>query len=624
MEIDSRSRLQASHRARLRIVGIAALHGGVWLAALAVAARLVGVHGLGQAQVMALALLVLAVKTATAWWLGSFAELWLHTSLEDLIALLESAVLTSLPLAAVLAMAPALGAPPQLAFVDAAMAVLVLAPLRVAPRIARELLWPALTRRRRRVVLAGRAEAIDLDLRRRNRQPGPGERVVGLVLEGEDMSGSLLRRVPVLDQAELERQLERRAVSEVLLVPPASPAFVGALERLCRRERTQFRQAASLTALGELLRAPEQLLERAPATVDQESIRAAVGGKRVLVTGAGGSIGSELVRQLLSLGPRALICVDRSENALFNIERELAARAGEVALSFHIVDARDAAAVQRLFASQRPEIVFHAAAHKHVPMMERHPCEAVLNNVIGTRTIADAAEGSGVEAFIFISTDKAVNPCSVMGATKRLGELYVRARAGRSRTRFAAVRFGNVLGSSGSVLLIFIEQIQRGGPVTVTHPEMRRFFMLIPEACRLVLAASAFARGGELFVLDMGEPVRVLDLAHRVIERAGLRPGVDIPIIFSGARPGEKLVEELIYPDEERAPCAQAGMHAVAIDAVEPSWLNAAIDVLAEAAEAGNQREVLRLLGELVPDFAQGRRHEDEEQRREADVKAFM
>ena len=282
-------------------------------------------------------------------------------------------------------------------------------------------------------------------------------------------------------------------------------------------------------------------------------------GRRVLVTGAGGSIGSEVCRQAMRFLPERLVLLERSEPALFAIEQELQSRWVGSDVAAVLADVTDAARLDRVFEAERPDVVVHAAAHKHVPMMERHPGEAVKNNALGTATVADAARRHGARSFVLVSTDKAVNPTSVMGATKRVAEMVVQsarcevrgaARAPRTsrlapRTSFSAVRFGNVLGSSGSVVPTFARQIAEGGPVTVTHPAMRRFFMTIPEAASLVLQAGAMGRGGEVFVLDMGEPVSILSLAEAMIRRAGLRPGVDVPVRFTGVRPGEKLEEEL-------------------------------------------------------------------------------
>lgn len=354
--------------------------------------------------------------------------------------------------------------------------------------------------------------------------------------------------------------------------------------------------------LDDLLRG-DQLLDRPPIALDEAAIARLVQSRRVLVTGAGGSIGSELARQLLRYAPGILYLADRSENALFWIDRDLRERVPSATIETRLVDVRDGAGVARLFATARPDVVFHAAAHKHVPMMERHPSEAVLNNVLGTRTVGDAAHRANVETFVFISTDKAVNPTSVMGATKRLGELYVQGMARRSHTRFVAVRFGNVLGSSGSVLPIWLEQIRRGGPVTVTHPEMRRYFMSIPEACRLVLQAGALGGGGEVFVLDMGQPVKIVDLARRMIERAGFTPDRDVSIVFSGPRPGEKLFEQLTLADEAATQTRHPGIWIGKIDEVAWPRLSDALEALFDLALRGADSAVVRAMAELIPEY---------------------
>ncbi len=547
--------------------------------------------------------LFITVQLATTGVLGSFHELWSHTGLEDLVALVAESTLSTLTLAAILLVAPSLAAPP-LAFVDGGLALLFLAALRVAPRVWREVVRPRWRERSRAVVLVGRPELVDLELRRMTRQPAGKDRVAGLVLDGPPLDGARMHRLRVLGRPELERMIIARRVAEVTVVPPTSAGFSRTLEKLCRVHRVPFRPAASLLALSELLHSAEQLLDRQSSRDGDASCRQAVAGKTVLVTGAGGSIGRELSLQLLACRPRKLVLVNRGENSLFHAERALAAvNDSDCEIEGHVLDVRSASGIQRLFARHRPELVFHAAAHKHVPLMERHPAEAVLNNVGGARVVAQAAHGYGAEGFVFVSTDKAVRPTSIMGATKRIGELYVRALAARSTTRFVSVRFGNVLGSNGSVLPIFIEQVQRGGPVTVTHQDMTRYFMSIPEACRLVLRASARGKGGELYVLEMGRPVRIVDLAARVIERAGLRPGEDVPILFSGARPGEKLTEELMS-DRERASARVAdGVWSVDIEELPLERLGADLDELLELAESGDDLAVRQRLAELLPEF---------------------
>ena len=544
-----------------------------------------------------------AVQLATTGLLGSFHELWSHTSLEDLVALVAESTLSTLTLAATLLAAPSLGTP-QVAFVDGGLALVFVAALRVAPRIWREVVRPRWAGRSRAVLLVGRPELVDLELRRLRRQPAGPDRVAGLVLDGPPLDGSRMHRLRILSRPEVERLMAARRVHEVTMVPPTSGAFSSGLQKLCNVHRVPFRPAASLLALTELVHSAEQLLERTSQREPDAPGREAITGKTVLVTGAGGSIGSELSLQLLACRPRKLILVNRGENSLFHAERALAAaNECDCEIEGHVLDVRNEAAVQRLFARYRPQLVYHAAAHKHVPLMERHPSEAVLNNVGGARVVAQAAHGYGAEGFVFISTDKAVRPTSIMGATKRIGELYVRALAARSTTRFVSVRFGNVLGSNGSVLPIFIEQVQRGGPVTVTHAEMTRYFMSIPEACRLVLRASVRGRGGELYVLEMGRPMRIVDLAARVIERAGLRPGEDVPITFSGTRPGEKLNEELMSTSERASARVADGVWSVDIEELSLDRLGLDLDELLEVAETGDDLEVRRRLSMLLPEF---------------------
>ena len=389
------------------------------------------------------------------------------------------------------------------------------------------------------------------------------------------------------------------------------------------------------------------LLGRPPIDLDTPELQRFLAGKRILVTGAGGSIGSEICRQAMRFCPDRLILVERAENALFEIDRELRHNWVGSDIRPAIGDVCDAWRVGQVFQSERPQVVFHCAAHKHVPMMEAHPCEAIKNNVFGTKTVADASCESGVAAFVLVSTDKAVNPTSVMGATKRFAELYVQSLNGGSGvrgqaselgregsgfraqkspdayhlnteprtlnpgaprnlnpcTRFVAVRFGNVLGSSGSVVPIFQKQIEAGGPVTVTHPEMKRYFMTIPEASQLVMQAGAIGQGGEIFVLDMGAQVRIVDLATELIRRNGLRPQEDIEIRFTGIRPGEKLYEELATDDEQTCPTAHQKIRVWQLPAADPQQVEGDLDLLARAAETGNAQSAVAALARCVPEY---------------------
>jgi FlaA1/EpsC-like NDP-sugar epimerase len=326
----------------------------------------------------------------------------------------------------------------------------------------------------------------------------------------------------------------------------------------------------------------EDLLGRQQVTTDLDAVRGVLGGRRVLITGAGGSIGSEIARQVADLKPASLVLVDHDETHLYEVAAGVAGQAVEV-----LADIRDAAVVERVFDRHRPDVVFHAAAHKHVPLLEDHPCEAVTTNVLGTRNVVAAARRTGVERFVFISTDKAVRPVNMMGASKRLGEQIVLAEQ-PDDARFCAVRFGNVLGSRGSVVPTFMRQIAAGGPVTVTDARMTRFFMSVHEAVQLVLQAAAMSNGGEVFILEMGTPVRILDLAQRMIRFSGRRAGADIEIRVTGMRPGEKLTEELCAPDEQPEPTVHPSIVRVKPDQLAPDRLTSGLRQL--EAQAARQR----------------------------------
>ncbi len=356
------------------------------------------------------------------------------------------------------------------------------------------------------------------------------------------------------------------------------------------------------------------LLGRRPISLDTPQLQRFLAGKRVLVSGAGGSIGSEICRQTLRFCPRQLVLLDQAENSLFEIDRELRQRWVGADLAPVVGDICDLARMNAIMREHEPQVIFHCAAHKHVPMMEINAGEAIKNNVMGTKTISDAALDAGVAVFVMVSTDKAVNPTSVMGAAKRCAELYIQSlnekepvRASENRmkaagTRFVAVRFGNVLGSSGSVVPIFRKQIEAGGPVTVTHPDMKRFFMTIPEASQLVMQAGAFAQGGEIFVLDMGEPMRILDLANEMIRRHGLVPGKDIAIEFTGARPGEKLYEELAGENEQTRPTSHPKIRVWQLARQTRQQARAMIAAL-ESVVDGNRVEVVAQLKRWVPEY---------------------
>ncbi|WP_243120736.1 nucleoside-diphosphate sugar epimerase/dehydratase [Pelotomaculum sp. FP] len=397
----------------------------------------------------------------------------------------------------------------------------------------------------------------------------------------------------------------------VIAMPSVEAAVIREIVDICRGTKAELRILPGMYQIidGQVsvnhLRPVqlEDLLRREPVRVDLKEIAGYLGGKTVLITGAGGSIGSELCRQVAAVGPRKLVLLGHGENSIHSIWLELEEKFPSVALAIEIADIRDKPRVDNVFQTHRPDVVFHAAAHKHVPLMELHPAEAVKTNIFGTRNLAQAAVRFGASGFLLISTDKAVNPSSVMGATKRMAELIIAQENMAGITIFTAVRFGNVLGSSGSVVPLFKKQIARGGPVTVTHPEMKRYFMTIPEAVQLVIQAGAMARGGEVFVLDMGEPVKIVDMARDMIKLSGLEPDKDIQIKFTGVRPGEKLFEELLTAEEgssatEHKRIFTARPSLVDVEALESELVNLSRKGLQCTAE-----DIFNALGAIIPRF---------------------
>jgi FlaA1/EpsC-like NDP-sugar epimerase/lipopolysaccharide/colanic/teichoic acid biosynthesis glycosyltransferase len=445
------------------------------------------------------------------------------------------------------------------AAIDALLAIAFLSGIRIARRLHRELKPGGMPLKR--VLLVGDEDPMARLARELMERSGSDCEVVGMVNGDPRRRGVRIHGVPVLGtKNELDEILRRTEPDEVLVaMPDASEEAREDLLRQCRALGRHARLAPDLAQL--LLRPetprlngdyhPEDLLFREAIQTDSAVARAIIGGRCVLVTGAGGSIGSEIVRQVASHGPSRLVLYERHEFALYEIERELRRRFPDLAIEPVIGDVADVQRVDEVMSAFRPNAIFHAAAYKHVPMMERNPGEALRTNVVGTRVVAEAAVRHEADVFVLISTDKAVEPVCMMGVSKRLAELSLQVMKSGSSTKLLTVRFGNVLDSSGSVLPLFREQIERGGPVTVTHPEVTRLFMTVPEAVQLILHAASMGRGGEVFVLDMGKPIRILDMAKALIKLYGLTPGKDIQIAITGLRPGERLFEKLLNDHEQ-------------------------------------------------------------------------
>ncbi len=486
---------------------------------------------------------------------------------------------------------------------------------RFAPRLAQQ--WYLDRQRSRargaqRTIIVGAGSAGDLLLRDLLRTPDSPWHVVGLVDDDPGKRGTSLHGKRVFGAIDaLPELVTKHGVSQVLIaIPRLSAERIRHILGLCKHQSVTFKIIpASFAYLDQKINAamlhelsPEDLLPRDAIAFDREELHRLVAHRRILVTGGAGSIGSEIARQVAGHSPASLVLLDINENELYLLARQLQERFPQLEVSTIVADIRDVDRLMRVGKEHQPQYVFHAAAHKHVPLMEDSPEEAIKNNVFGTLNVASMAHVCGAERFVLISTDKAVHPSSVMGASKRVAEMIIRDIAARSRTAFTAVRFGNVLGSAGSVVPLFKQQIQRGGPVTVTHPDCTRYFMTIPEAVGLVVLAG-LGGYGELCILDMGAPVRIAELAANMITMAGLVPGKDISIIYTGLRPGEKLEETLLSEEEERTQQVRNRIK-VAQSPSPPADFHTRLERLGRAAGAGDTLGVKLALRELIPTYA--------------------
>ena len=492
------------------------------------------------------------------------------------------------------------------------MLFMVITMIRFSYRFARRVRLRFQYSGRQRTMLIGAGQAGALVLREFKNSNFSQNKVVCIIDDDPVKMGRQLMGVRVIGGREkIGMAVDKYNVSEIILaIPTLSAQAKKEIWEICSHTGCKFKQMPGIYQLanGEVSIQDirdidiEDLLERDVVKVDMGGLSELIMDKVVMVTGGGGSIGSELCRQLAVYQPKELIIFDIYENNAYAIEQELKTNFPELRMHVLIGSVRDAKRIDRVMAEFRPSIVYHAAAHKHVPLMERSPLEAVKNNVLGTLNTARAADKYGVEHFVLISTDKAVNPTNVMGASKRICEMIVQSLAQTSETCFAAVRFGNVLGSNGSVIPLFREQIKRGGPVTVTHPDITRFFMTIPEAVTLVLQAGAFAKGGEIFVLDMGDPVKIDDMARNMIRLSGFEPDVDIQVIYTGLRPGEKLYEELLMGEEGLTKTSNELIYIGHKIDFDDAKFQEGLQVLADLTE-GQEALLRRQIRELVPTY---------------------
>jgi len=497
--------------------------------------------------------------------------------------------------------------------------VFMLGGLRIIIRLYFEEFRTAEAGRLKRFLIVGAGNAGEALLREILRMPVTQYDVVGLIDDDSVKQGTHIHGIPILGTVEqLPEICEEHKIEEIAIaMPSASPRQLRRVIQVCEGTKIRFRTVPSITDIASgKLRVSQirdvdinDLLGREAVKLDMDLIEAFAKDKTILVTGAGGSIGSEMCRQLCNFNPKLLLLIEQAENPLFYIERELRKQFAGVNIKAIICNITDKTRVDEIFDKYKPQVVIHAAAHKHVPLMELNAGEAVKNNILGTQIVADAADNYGTTNFVMISTDKAVNPTSIMGSSKRIAEMYIQDLSRTSETHFVTVRFGNVLGSEGSVVPIFKKQIAEGGPVTVTHPEMKRYFMTIPEASQLVLQAASMGKGGEIFVLDMGEPVKIVDLARELITLSGFRPGEDIEMIFTGPRSGEKLFEELSIEGEDMQRTRHPKISIWKNIPMDRDRLRAGINELVAIAKTQAFSEIVRNIKELVPEYTGGNNH---------------
>ncbi len=496
---------------------------------------------------------------------------------------------------------------------DFVTTVVILSGLRMVVRLYHEEYFTESHGGLKRFLIVGGGDAGEALLREIVRMKKEQYDVIGFIDDDPAKQGVSIHDISVIGTVEqLPRICEKEKIDEIAIaIPSATPKELRRVVQICQGTKIRFRTVPSITdiASGKFKVSQirdvdiDDLLGREVVQLDLDLIEKFLKNKIILITGAGGSIGSEMCRQVCNFDPKELLLVEQAENPLFYIDRELSKSFPQVATEALVCDITNKGRLEYIFQKYRPEVVIHAAAHKHVPLMETNPGEAVKNNIVGTRNVSNMADAYGATDFVMISTDKAVNPTSIMGSSKRVAEMYIQDLNNTSGTHFVTVRFGNVLGSEGSVVPIFNKQIAAGGPVTVTHPEMKRYFMTIPEASQLVLQAATMGQGGEIFVLDMGEPVKIVDLAKELITLSGFRPGEDIEIAFIGLRPGEKLFEELSIAGEDMLATKHSKIAAWKNIPKDRETLRAEIDKLVEVATTQDHGKIVKLIKQLVPEY---------------------
>lgn len=561
--------------------------------------------------------LAVLLKPLIYFWFGLYQRFWVYASVRELVTITLAVTAASAAVGGIMYLLWGLGVFPFFArsvpIIDWLISILMVGGVRFLPRILSEQL---LTRRnsavKGQVLIVGAGDAGSLVVRELDKNPQLGLTPAAFVDDDPEKQGVQIHGVPVVGMLDdLAEKLDQMTISEVIIAIPSAPGdVVRRVAEVCRQKEIAFRTMPGIyeliggTVNVSRLREVDiaDLLRREHAHISNERVNELLKGRRVMVTGAGGSIASELCRQVARWSPASIVLCGHGENSIFEIMVELEDSFPDLEKVPVIVDVRDKNRLQHIFSRYQPEVIFHAAAHKHVSLMEKNAEEAVTNNVLGTRNVVEAALENGVRRLVMISTDKAVCPTSIMGATKRLAEMIVQHGGQREGFHYSVVRFGNVLGSRGSVVPLFRRQIAAGGPVTVRDPDVERFFMTIPEAVYLVLQAFAMGEGGEVFLLNMGEPVKILDLAEDLIRLTGLEPGEDIEIVFTGLRPGEKMTEVLWDEGVDHYPTDHPEINRLeGSELLESDELDQVVAQLLAYAEAGEVDALVSLLDEIVP-----------------------
>ncbi len=560
--------------------------------------------------------LVVGLRLISFYLFGMHRVTWRYMGIHDIIPVFKAVMVSTIAIVPVVLYQWHFFYPRSVFVMDSILCFLLLGGMRFSYRVLENLLASAGSQKQEKVIVVGAGSAGNLTIRAMLTRGLVAYRPVAIMDDDPNKIGATLQGVPIYGPisriGEIAQKVKAQAI--VLALPTATSSDFYKVVRVCKATglplKTTPDLAQILNSSNVVTRVSdfrlEDLLHRRPIRSDVPEIQEFLYDRRVLVTGAAGSIGSELCRQIAEQGTRHLICVDKDENGLFRLEHELKRLCGKTELTFFLADIKNQIRMEEVFSAHRPEVVFHAAAYKHVPILQHHPTEAVLNNVGGTKNIAELADRHGALHFVFISTDKAVNPTSVMGATKRISERVVRSCNQRSATRFNIIRFGNVLGSAGSVVELFLKQIRSGQAVTVTHKDIERFFMTIPEAVNLVLYSATMGQGGDTFILDMGKPVKIAQLARQMIRLSGLTPEVDVPIEFTGLRPGEKLYEELWTAQEKPDRTNHPGILIAPGEDALNEELRDEVNTLLTAAGANDREACWSSLLALVPTF-QGR-----------------